>query len=304
MQTSTDPEPSTVYSLNGLCGNINAGNNLGWTCPPNGGRCCSKYGHCGSGASYCAPNVCQPAFGLCDAAPTSTYIDEASNVHTGTALPSRTVSATPLATPLERGSITPDRTCGDVGKGNNNGYVCKPGQCCSKYGNCGTTSDYCAPSVCQSAFGMCADSAPARGSVSPDRTCGDVYKGNNNGWVCKTGQCCSRFGNCGTTADYCSPSVCQSAFGICFDSAPARGSVSPDGTCGDVGKGNNNGWACKPGACCSKYGNCGTTDSYCLASLGCQSAFGNCTGVASSSSSGSSPASSTPSSASNSTSPS
>ncbi|XP_014551011.1 carbohydrate-binding module family 18 protein, partial [Bipolaris victoriae FI3] len=84
-----------------------------------------------------------------------TYVDEASNINTGTGMPSRTVSATALATPLARGSISPDRTCGDVGKGNNNGYICKPGQCCSKYGNCGTASDYCAPSVCQSAFGIC-----------------------------------------------------------------------------------------------------------------------------------------------------
>ncbi|KAL5418594.1 hypothetical protein PMIN04_007295 [Paraphaeosphaeria minitans] len=213
-----EPEPTVTYSLNGRCGNINAGGNLGWTCPPNGGRCCSKYGNCGNGADYCTASVCQPAFGLCDA-PKSTYRDELSQSNTATTIPSRTVSNTESAratpTPLGPESTTPDGTCGNQGSGKDKGYTCKPGACCSKYGNCGTTFDYCAAPVCQSAFGKC-DPAPERGSKTPDGTCGDISKGNNNGYVCKTGTCCSKYGNCGTTTDYCAAnSGCQPAFGTC-----------------------------------------------------------------------------------------
>lgn len=229
--SSADSTPTVVYSLNGRCGNIKAGNNLGWTCPPNGGRCCSKYGNCGSGSDYCEASVCQPAFGLCSPAPSSSYRDEASLSNTGTAIPSRTVPPTgPVSTTtstskaatssLAPSSVTPDGTCGYLGSGKDKGYVCKPEQCCSKYGNCGTTAEYCLASVCQGAFGRC-DAKSGRGSVTPDGTCGDVGKGGNNGYVCKPGQCCSKYGNCGATNDYCTTSLgCQSAFGTCFSRAP------------------------------------------------------------------------------------
>ncbi|KAL1798038.1 hypothetical protein ACET3X_004644 [Alternaria dauci] len=225
--SSAEAGPTVTYSLNGRCGNINAGNNLGWTCPPNGGRCCSKYGSCGSTNEYCAANVCQPAFGICNPPiSSSSYRDEATMTPnpSATNVPSSTfrfsnttmtaTSPNPGAT-LGPGSITPDNTCGNLGAGKNKGYVCKTGACCSKYGNCGTTSDYCAASVCQPEFGKC--DAPAEpGSVSPDGTCGNIGKGNNNGYICKTGLCCSKYGNCGTTADYCAASKgCQASFGSC-----------------------------------------------------------------------------------------
>ncbi|KAF2794231.1 carbohydrate-binding module family 18 protein [Melanomma pulvis-pyrius CBS 109.77] len=113
------------------------------------------------------------------------------------------------------------------------------------------------------------------GSVTPDSTCGNVQKGAGKGYICKTGQCCSKYGNCGTTSDYCAASVCQSAFGKC-DPAPGPGSVTPDSTCGNIQKGAGNGYVCKTGQCCSKYGNCGTTVDYCGAANGCQAAFGSC----------------------------
>ncbi|KAH8663161.1 carbohydrate esterase family 4 protein [Tricladium varicosporioides] len=55
--------------------------------------------------------------------------------------------------------------------------------------------------------------------------------------------------------------------------------VSPDNTCGTNGTGGGaDGYTC-PSAlpCCSVNGFCGSTDAYCLASNGCQLAFGNCT---------------------------
>jgi len=45
--------------------------------------------------------------------------------------------------------------------------------------------------------------------------------------------------------------------------------ISPDNSCG-----GSNGYTCKTGSCCSQYGWCGTTSSYC--STGCQPAFGQC----------------------------
>ena len=43
---------------------------------------------------------------------------------------------------LEKRTLSPDNTCGDVSAGNNNGYTCDPtlpagGNCCSAGGYCG-----------------------------------------------------------------------------------------------------------------------------------------------------------------------
>ncbi|KAH9203658.1 hypothetical protein DL95DRAFT_321005, partial [Leptodontidium sp. 2 PMI_412] len=90
---------------------------------------------------------------------------------------------------------------------------------------------------------------------------------------CPTGGCCSKYGYCGTTSDYCSSGNCQPAYGTCT-APPPPGSTTPDGTCGNVSNGNNHGYICKTGQCCSKYGWCGTTIDYC--GTGCQLAFGTC----------------------------
>lgn len=57
---------------------------------------------------------------------------------------------------------------------------------------------------------------------------------------CPSGQCCSKYGYCGTGADYC-------------------GSTPPpsSGNCGNTGA------PCASGQCCSKYGYCGTGPDYC-----------------------------------------
>ncbi|KAF2716844.1 carbohydrate-binding module family 18 protein, partial [Polychaeton citri CBS 116435] len=52
----------------------------------------------------------------------------------------------------------------------------------------------------------------------------------------------------------------------------AKGSVSPDGTCG-----GSTGYTCKGSAwgdCCGKNGWCGSTEDYC--GVGCNKAFGVC----------------------------
>ncbi|KAB5577819.1 carbohydrate-binding module family 18 protein [Coniochaeta sp. 2T2.1] len=56
----------------------------------------------------------------------------------------------------------------------------------------------------------------------------------------------------------------------------AAGAVSPNKTCGLTGAGLNNGFTCpETDACCSQYGFCGTGDSFCLTSAGCQAAYSN-----------------------------
>ncbi|ORX43050.1 hypothetical protein BCR36DRAFT_243293, partial [Piromyces finnis] len=102
--------------------------------------------------------------------------------------------------------------------------------------------------------------------ISTDGSCGmDVGK------ICPEGTCCSRYGFCGTSKDYCGMG-CQSDYGKCdaMDTiVPSKLSISTDGSCGmDVGK------ICPEGTCCSRYGFCGTSEDYC--GMGCQSDYGKC----------------------------
>jgi peptidoglycan/xylan/chitin deacetylase (PgdA/CDA1 family) len=116
------------------------------------------------------------------------------------------------------------------------------------------------------------------------------------GAVCPNGECCSEWGWCGVTANYCG-SGCQSQ---CFVDLPPvepaedpepnyqfngynpipTQSSSEDGSSGDDGQvrsdlrcgaGFNNS-PCAPGLCCSQHGWCGDSDAHCGA--GCQSGCG------------------------------
>jgi len=97
---------------------------------------------------------------------------------------------------------------------------------------------------------------PQKYKTSVDFTCGsEKYK-------CPKGYCCSNYGYCGKTDDYCNASNgCQIKYGDCYSSK---------NYCGE-GLGR-----CMDGFCCSKYGHCGTTDEHCSVSNGCQSEFGIC----------------------------
>ncbi|OUM60628.1 carbohydrate-binding module family 18 protein, partial [Piromyces sp. E2] len=104
---------------------------------------------------------------------------------------------------------------------------CDPGFCCSQYGYCGKTDDYCG-NGCQSEFGDCPgaikkDRPNYGGSpsntpkqpeypISKDDRCGPKSKTR-----CGAGKCCSKYGYCGTTNEYCGTG-CQSEFGACNNS--------------------------------------------------------------------------------------
>ncbi|PVH85606.1 carbohydrate esterase family 4 protein [Cadophora sp. DSE1049] len=107
--------------------------------------------------------------------------------------------------------------------------------------------------------------------VSPDNTCGTLFNGANNNYSCdatvNAGACCSQYGYCGNTTDYCGAG-CQSSFGTCSTITTPPG--EDDFTCGPT----NGRKTCASGLCCSQNGYCGNTADYCDA--GCQPSFGIC----------------------------
>ncbi|OUM61381.1 carbohydrate-binding module family 18 protein, partial [Piromyces sp. E2] len=84
--------------------------------------------------------------------------------------------------------------------------------------------------------------------------------GKSVGKRCAPSLCCSRYGWCGKSSDYCN-NGCQSEFGEC-------GKSTLDKRCGEsIGK-------CASGLCCSKYGWCDNTPDHC--GTGCQPKYGIC----------------------------
>ncbi|KAM3380711.1 chitin-binding lectin 1-like [Capsicum galapagoense] len=173
-----DPYPE------GRCG-WQAGGKL---CP--NGACCSYSGWCGTARLSCRTDFCQSQ----------------------------------CATPFPRGRWGWQA----AGRG------CPNGVCCSVSGWCGTTSDYCAPDKCQK---QCKTPSPPPPSPSPPPPsppppsppppspsppppspppppppnfppgrCGRQAGGR----LCPKRKCCSRWGWCGTTPEYCADKNCQS----------------------------------------------------------------------------------------------
>jgi len=131
---------------------------------------------------------------------------------------------------------------GECGKGVGS---CKNGLCCSQYGYCGKTDEYCGKG-CQSEFGSCKKVAQkitstkkttkktstkkttkkttttkkatttkknTKTTSKPVSTSKDGKCGKDFG-SCPNGQCCSKYGYCGNTKEYCG-NGCQSEFGNC-----------------------------------------------------------------------------------------
>jgi hypothetical protein len=110
-------------------------------------------------------------------------------------------------------------------------------------------------------------------TVSTSATCGGTTGSTCLGST--FGSCCSQYGYCGSSDSYCG-SGCQSGFGTCSNTVSQP--VSSSALCGEA----NGGVTCLGshfGNCCSQYGYCGNSDSYCGA--GCQSGFGTCSSTVS-----------------------
>jgi len=89
------------------------------------------------------------------------------------------------------------------------------------------------------------------------------------GRCAKSTDCCSQYGYCGNTEDYCGKG-CQSEFGVCENSKGKVPISTVSGRCGP-----EYGACAKAGECCSQHNYCGTSSAHC--GNGCQSEFGICT---------------------------
>jgi len=97
---------------------------------------------------------------------------------------------------------------------------------------------------------------------SPSPTIDTKYRCGKdfNNKSCSKGECCSKYGYCGTSIDHCGTG-CQASYGRCNDG----------GRCGtDYGKCLNE------KQCCSQHGYCDISDAHCGSK--CQSEFGLCYG--------------------------
>ncbi|KAI5819834.1 hypothetical protein BZA77DRAFT_385045 [Pyronema omphalodes] len=106
-------------------------------------------------------------------------------------------------------------------------------------------------------------------SQTPDGSCGGTNK-----FLCNNpsfGDCCSSSGYCGSGIEYCGQG-CQATFSNTTTSCLAK-PPSINGSCG-----GSAGITCSggpyDGSCCSKYGFCGKTASFCSTLGGCQAEFG------------------------------
>ncbi|KAF2280023.1 glycoside hydrolase [Westerdykella ornata] len=94
----------------------------------------------------------------------------------------------------------------------------------------------------------------------------------SSGIPCVDGSCCNKAGKCGFGADHCGADVCVSQCGA-------------KATCGRDSEGGNK--KCGLNICCSYYGWCGTTETYCkdpepqFGKTPCQKGFGSCEVLAS-----------------------
>jgi hypothetical protein len=180
--------------------------------------------------------------------------------------------------------------------------ICANNGCCSKFGYCGTTDEHCnIENKCQKSYGICYDkdkdgkkitvgvvketktatttsttektksnkttSTKTKNNSSPTS---ENYKCGKGYGHCGRGYCCSKYGWCGLTEDFCEPNSCQPDYGVCWYKQRSKTSItSVSGRCGyHYG-------SCPDGLCCSKYGWCGSTDAYCDADK-CQVDYGSC----------------------------
>ncbi|KAF1984824.1 multicopper oxidase [Aulographum hederae CBS 113979] len=113
----------------------------------------------------------------------------------------------------KRAMSSTDGTCGGE-----KGYTCEGsffGQCCGPNGMCGSTADVCGAG-CNNDFGYCSN---PKGHVSHNGRCG-----GERGFTCKGskfGDCCSEYGFCGSSPEYCSAG-CRGDFGLCEDTVTKR----------------------------------------------------------------------------------
>ncbi|ORX46920.1 hypothetical protein BCR36DRAFT_585026 [Piromyces finnis] len=248
------------------------------------GKCCSKYGYCGTSEAYCEISKgCQPAFGDCYEIVNTANIagtnEKECGVGIGSCVNGECCNSDGFCgkdseyCDIAKGCQENFGLCNSVSEHGECGYdfgrCPNPNHCCSRNGYCGTSEAYCNTSQgCQSDYGLCVNDIvddyyeqdeEETSGIPIEPECGEGIGSCPNGW------CCSKQGLCGIAADFCKLSNgCQSEFGECY-------SESSVGKCGEgYGRCPNN------EQCCSKEGYCGTTEYYCLPDNGCQENYGKC----------------------------
>lgn len=258
--SSAPSSTATALSTDGQCGPSNGKGCQGTSY----GNCCSPAGWCGSSDAHCGTG-CNPLFGTCGSSTASSVLAAASSVAPVSSTASAVVST----------SVAPVSS-----------------QAASVASSVVATASSVAPVSSKAASSASAPAASASGvtgNPTTDGTCGGSTGSNCIGW--SDGECCSAYGWCGSTADYCG-ATCNPLYGNCTSSssavttiaasvvasstsaaAPAKTSavlkVSTNGKCG-----TRNGKACPGSECCSVNGYCGTGKNYCRS--GCQTGFGVC----------------------------
>jgi len=309
--TMPNDNNSLPISLNGRCGSDQG------QCPS--GECCSKYGWCGTSKEHCnISEGCQSEFSKCNQ-----DVEEVKEVGNADIEEEEVEDVGNINDEDDKDDIeyveNVEYRVSTNNKCNEKDGSCPSGECCSKYGWCGSSEEHCDISKgCQPEFGKCNQDVNNQVSVNQDvndqvsvnqdvndqvSVNQDVkYQVSVNGRCsekdgsCPSGECCSKYGWCGSSEDHCNNSKgCQSKFGVCSGEAsinnktsstktksilklesisePQLESTSESSNHGKCGEGFGK---CSDGQCCSKYGWCGKSDEYCSLDQGCQSQFGEC----------------------------
>jgi len=181
-------------------------------------ECCSQYGWCGHSEKHCSIDQgCQSEFGHCtttDTTPIST--DGRCGKEYGKCPSDECCSKYGWCGHSEQHCSIDQGCLSEFGKCNVNTSTngrcgkeygkCPKNECCSKYGWCGHSEQHCSVDQgCKSEFGKCTSTNT---KISTNGQC-DKEHGR-----CPSGSCCSKYGWCGKTSDYCG-SGCQSEFGEC-----------------------------------------------------------------------------------------
>lgn len=288
----------------GRCGSDGGGA----VCP--GNQCCSTFGYCGDGDTFCAQIAgCQSAFGWCEgeplpsptssAAPTSSTPSSTSTSTSPTTTPtssSTSVSSAPTPTstsppytgPLQ---ISQNGMCGNTTTCAGSRF----GRCCSQFYYCGSEDSFCGGG-CQSQFGSCGIGGGAVSTVTVTSTVTSTITVSVSGTVpAITTQTVTSIissiltttvtgttigptsSSTSSTPVITTPTTTSSTSSTTTSSTPSVSipaglRTTTDGTCG-------NGLTClgsTGGQCCSQWGFCGDERQFCVAILGCQAQFGRC----------------------------
>ncbi|KAL2915253.1 hypothetical protein HK105_205118 [Polyrhizophydium stewartii] len=324
-QASPTPSPTLIISPDGTCGINEDGKNTGYRC--GGTDCCSQYGYCGASDDYCLASAgCQKGFGRCGplvasssqssptpspVSPTPSPISPTPSQASPTLSP---ISPTPSPISPTPSPISPTPSpispTPSQASPTPSPVSPTPSPVSPTPSQASPTPSPVSPTPSKASSSSASPTPSPTLPLSPDGTCGN-NNGKNTGFRCDVGQCCSQYGYCGTTSEYCAIPGCQAGFGLCgvlptssssvritttsasktTSAAPSPTStvtISPDGTCGITDVGKNTGYTCPSGQCCSQYGYCGTTSDYCNAKSQC--AFGVCSGTSTTTAASPSPA--------------